>query len=197
MADAPSRSTSRRRTLPGAISLVSALTTGTSSSVWKPGCSVMRRPLISRSVLPVPRSRRLIEPTSPRALFCVVAFCSLKATVPACGMERKSSSPEAAPVFSIAVSSSTVTGRTSLIWAPLICVPVTTIWLESSASSGEAGAASDCAYAVPCISARKAVEVTKERNFDSFWDMTHPCKSNPHQCLSRRISSATKNGRSP
>ncbi|WP_293845574.1 hypothetical protein [Sphingopyxis sp.] len=42
-------------------------------------------------------------------------------------MARNISSPDDAPLFSIDCSSITVTGSTSLIWAPWICVPVTTI----------------------------------------------------------------------
>ena len=145
MAEAPSRRTSIRRTLPGAISLVSGLTTGTSNSVWKPGCRFIRRPLINSNVFPVPKSRKFTDPTSPRTLFWVVAVCSLNALVPFCGSARNNSSPDDAPVFSICCSSRTVTGRTSLICAPWIREPVTTI--DASASSVATVAAS-CAYAI-------------------------------------------------
>ena len=96
------------------------VTTGMRFSVCVPGCRTMRRPLISVSVLPVPRPRRLMEFTSPRAALTPVVVESLKPTKPICGIERSNSSPVAAPVSAMSSESSTETGRDPAISAPLI-----------------------------------------------------------------------------
>jgi hypothetical protein len=79
--------------------LVFAVCTGTKFSVWVPGAGTTRRPLSSISVLPVPRLRRLTDDVSPRAsLRLPVVRASWNCTSPACGIDRKRSSPDTAAV---------------------------------------------------------------------------------------------------
>ena len=101
-AAAPSRSISTRLTAPMGSEFVLAVCTGTKFSVCVPGVRIRRRPLTSTNVFPVPTPRKLIEALSPRASFRLpVVRASWKFTSPACGSERKISSPEVLPTAEI------------------------------------------------------------------------------------------------
>ena len=98
------------------------------SSVWKLAALTRRRPLSSTRVLPVPRLRRLKAPTSPRAELTppLMFSASLKKFCPCSGNASSRSSPESTPNSSMSCASTTDTGRTPLMLAPRMWVPVTT-----------------------------------------------------------------------
>ena len=122
------------------------------------GCSTVRRPLISSSVLPWPKPRSDTVDTSPRAALPdpPPSTCSLNVTPPSCGMDRNRSPPDTAATASTCSWPTTLTGSAPVVFAPLICVPTTTISAPSlpcgSAGRG-AGATSDMAPPT-CISAK-------------------------------------------
>ena len=130
-----------------------AVFTGTklppTSSVWKPAAFTMRRPFSSTRVLPVPRLRRLNAPTSPRAEFTppLMFSASLKKFWPCSGSNSSRSSPDSTPNSSICSLSKTDTGKTPLMFAPLMCVPVTTTSSMTSFAAVAVGAASSAATA--------------------------------------------------
>jgi hypothetical protein len=110
--------------------------TGTSDSAWVVGCTTVRRPFSSTSVLPAPRLRREIELTSPRAeLLEPGRKLELKVTLPAWGIVRKSSSPEPAAAAWIWSVPMTVTGSEVFTLAPSICEPTTFTTSDIAASA--------------------------------------------------------------
>ena len=125
-------STSRRSSPYTGMVLEFTVLTGTklppTSSVWKLAALTRRRPLSSTRVLPVPRLRRLKAPTSPRAELTppLMFSASLKKFCPCSGSASSRSSPESTPNSSMSCASTTDTGRTPLMLAPRMWVPVTT-----------------------------------------------------------------------
>ena len=106
MAEAPLRKTSTRASPVTGMEFMLAVVTGTrpGGSVCTLGWLIILRPLIRTRVLPVPRLRRLIDDTSPRAPFTppVIERLALPPndTAPAPVMCRKRSSPDDAPLVS-------------------------------------------------------------------------------------------------
>jgi hypothetical protein len=95
-----------------------------------------RRPFKSTSVLPTPSERRLTEFTSPRAELEVCGLLAASnSTSPICGIERNKSSPLVAPVAAIRSSFKTTTGSASVVLAPSMREPTTTMASSVSASA--------------------------------------------------------------
>ena len=118
------------------------MNTGTSNSAWVVGWTIVRRPFSSTRVLPEPMFRRLIELTSPRAELLELGMkLELKLTFPACGMVRKSSSPDTAAVAWICSALTTDTGSAELTLAPWIWEPTTTTSSTSAVSPAPASSA--------------------------------------------------------
>ena len=118
------------------------VTVGTKSppmvSVWYPALFTILLPLRRVSVLPTPILLILYAPVSPLAALTPpeACSCSLKKLRPCSTRLSISSSPSDTPRASMSSVLMTVTGKTSVIDAPLICDPTTT----TSSTSG-----SDCA----------------------------------------------------
>ena len=91
-------------------------------SVWYEGVEIILLPFKSTSVLPVPNDLISKAPTSPLEALTPPPLepTSLNWFTPCSVKVAKSSSPELTPLSSISSAVITVTGKASLIRAPLI-----------------------------------------------------------------------------